>query len=309
MKHDTAGDPMSGLKWTRKTLKKISAQLKRLRIYVSPNTTGRLLKKLKYSLRVNHKTRESGNQLPPSRLIRDQQFNFIAHLRKRFAKEKNPIISVDCKKKELIGNFKNNGTSWEQKPYEVNDHDFYRLAEGIAIPYGIYDTMTNQGFVMLGTNHETPALAVDAIVLWWRTSGRVIYPNATKLLIIADCGGGNSARSRIWKYRLYHKLCIPYGLGVTVAHYPPGASKWNPIEHRLFSEITKNWAGKPLRTFETALKFIRTTTTTTGLRVQAVFSSRLYPKGEKVSDTDMQSLPLRSHRTLPSWNYTLSPSR
>jgi Rhodopirellula transposase DDE domain len=189
------------------------------------------------------------------------------------------------------------------------DHDFRSDAKGMAIPYGIYDPARNQGFVVVGTSHETPAFAAQAVVLWWRSCGRRMYARTKGLLILADCGGGNSARSRGWKYHLQHKLCNRFGLKVTMCHYPPGASKWNPIEHRLFSEISKNWAGKPLVSYETVVKYIRRTTTSRGLKVRACLLRKTYAKGEALSDRDMKQVVLTHHKTLPQWNYTLTPSR
>jgi hypothetical protein len=307
MKHETAGDPISGLKWTRKTTEKIAQQLKRLQIVVCPNTVGRLLKRMGYSLRVNHKRIESAGKHPAPRKVRDRQFEYIHQMREAFAQRGDPIISVDGKKKEQVGNFKNNGVSWEQEPYGVHDHDFLRDAVGKAIPFSVYDTLANLGFVVVGTSHETPAFAVDATVLWWKVCGIKMYPDAEDLLILADCGGGNSARSRVWKYRLQHQLCNPYGLRVTVCHYPPGASKWNPADHRLHSEISKNWAGKPLESYETVLKYLRTTKTATGLQVKARLLLTQYLTGEKISDADMDRLCLTRHETMPDWNYTLAP--
>ena len=309
LKHETAGDPTSGLKWTHKTPARIAEQLRRLGITVSPRTVARLLKEMGFSLRVNHKKLESGNRNPPSREVRDQQFGHISQMREAFASRGSPIISVDTKKKELIGRFKNNGTSWEQEPCFVNDHDFRTDAVGRAAPYGIYDTLANRGFVVVGTSRETPAFAVDAITLWWKSTGSRMYPEAHELLILADCGGGNAARSRVWKYRLQHVLCNRHDVTVTVCHYPPGASKWNPIEHRLFSEISKNWAGKPLESFETVVKCIRATRTSSGLRVSARLLQKEYENGEKVSDTGMKELSISRHEVLPDWNYTLAPSR
>jgi hypothetical protein len=307
MQHETAGDPISGVKWTRKTTQKIAQQLKRLKIVVGPKTVGRLLKKMGYSLRVNHKRIESAGKHPPPRKVRDRQFQYIHQMRKAFAQRGDPIISVDGKKKEQVGNFKNNGVSWEERPYEVNDHDFLRDAKGKAIPFSIYDTLANLGFVVVGTSRETPAFAVDAIVLWWKECGSKMHPGVKQLLILADCGGGNSRRSRVWKYRLQHQLCNRYGLTVTVCHYPPGASKWNPADHRLHSEISKNWAGKPLASYETILKYMRTTKTDSGLRVKARLLPKRYAKGEKVSDAEIDRLRLTRHKTLPDWNYTLAP--
>jgi hypothetical protein len=270
---------------------------------------GRLLKKkMGYSLRVNHKKVESGGKNPPSRKVCDRQFDYIREMREAFASRGSPVISVDGKKKEAIGNFKNNGKSWEIEPYEVNDHDFRRDAIGMGVPYSIYDTLANLGFVVIGTSHETPAFAVDSTVLWWKVCGLKMYPEAEEVLILADCGGGNGARSRVWKYRLAHQFCDPYRLNVTVCHYPPGKSKYNPADHRLHSEISKNWAGKPLVNYETVLKYIRTTKTETGLRVRARLVRKHYATGERVSDAEMAELLLTRHQTLPDWNYTLSPS-
>jgi len=300
---------MKGLKWTRKTTEKIAHELKSLDIDVSPNTVCRLLKHLKYSLKVNHKKKESGIKNPPKPADRNKQFGYIADLREKFVKEGNPIISVDTKKKEPIGNFKNNGTSWQQDAIVVNDHDFLSDARGKASPYGIYDTEKNKGTVLLGISHDTPRFAVESIENWWKTEGGASYPDSNQLLILADSGGSNSSRSRVWKYQLQEKLCNQFGLTVNVSHYPPGSSKWNPVEHRLFSEISKNWAGRPLDSFETALKYIRTTKTATGLTVKAHFVKKKYKKGEKVADRQMKNLSLKKHEIFPEWNYTLSPAR
>jgi hypothetical protein len=309
LKHDKAGDPVHGLKWTRKTTRKIARQLWRLGIRIGAKTVGRLLKEMGFSLRVNRKRLESGNKNPPPRRVRNRQFKYIKQKREEFACREIPIVSVDTKKKELVGNFKNQGVSWEQKPHLVKDHDFPSDAEGRAIPYGIYDTQANRGFVVVGTSRETPAFAVDAIVLWWKGCGRTMYPKKDELLILADCGGGNSARARAWKYHLQHHLCNPYRLTVTVCHYPPGASKWNPIEHHLFSHISNNWAGKPLMNYETVLKYVQTTKTSCGLRVSARLVQKNYNKGEEISHTEMRKLMLTGHKTLPTWNYTLAPSK
>ncbi len=309
LQHETAGDPVHGLKWTRRGTRKITRQLHRLGIPISANTVGRLLKQMGFSLRVNHKKLESGNPHPPPRCVRNRQFAYIGRRREEFSSRGDPIVSVDTKKKEMVGKFKNPGVCWEQDPYLVNDHDFRSDALGRAIPYGIYDPRANRGFVVVGTHHETPAFAVDAIVLWWKSCGQGMYTDAKELLILADCGGGNSARSRGWKYHLQHQLCNPYGLKVTVCHYPPGASKWNPIEHRLFSEISKNWAGRPLESYETIVKYIRRTTTSCGLEVRARLQRKKYEKGEAISDREMKQLVLANHKTLPAWNYTLTPPR
>lgn len=309
LKHETAGDPMSDLKWTRKSTVKIAAQLERLDIEVCPNTVSRLLHGMGYSLKVNRKIIESGNKNPPPPKVRNQQFLYICRKREEFSGSNNPIISVDCKKKELIGSFKNAGASWQLKPLPVNDHDFRSDADGMFIPYGILDTEANQGFVVCGTQHETPAFAVDSIVLWWESSGCHTYDKATELLILADCGGGNSARARAWKFHLQKRLCDPYSIAVTVCHYPAGASKWNPIEHRLFSEISKNWAGRPLDSYETATHYIRTTRTCSGLRVRSRLHRKHYELGERISDAEFKGLLLKPHKVLPKWNYTLTPSK
>lgn len=276
--------------------------------WIGARTVGRLLKQMGFSLRVNHKKLESGNKNPPPRRVRNRQFAYIDRKRKEFSSRGNPIVSVDTKKKEPIGKFKNPGACWEQQAQLVNDHDFRSDAVGLAIRYGIYDPGVNRGFLVVGTSHETPAFAVDAITLWWKSCGQKRYVGAKKLLILADSGGGNSARSRGWKYHLQHQLANRYRLKVTVCHYPPGASKWNPIEHRLFSQISKNWAGRPLESYETVVKYIQTTTTSTGLKVCARLLQKKYERGESISKQEMQQLALTNHKTLPGWNYTLTPA-
>ena len=220
----------------------------------------------------------------------------------------HPAISVDTKKRELIGQFKNPGRTWELEPVGVNDHDFRSDAVGVGIPYGVYDQRANHGCVFIGTSYDTPAFAVESIATWWRIEGRGRYPNANELLITADGGGSNSARARAWKDELQKQLADDHGLTVTVSHYPPGASKWNPIEHRFFCEISKNWAGKPLDSYETAIKYIRQTKTDTGLTACAHLVSKKYEKGVKISDARMKELRLERHATLPQWNYTVRPS-
>jgi hypothetical protein len=262
-----------------------------------------------YSLKVNCKKIESGNKNPPEPQKRDKQFGHIAALREKFAKHKKPIISVDTKKKELVGNFKNNGHCWQQMPVDVKDHDFPSDAVGKAIPYGIYDTQQNTGTLFVGTTRDTPSFAVDAIEKWWQIEGQSRYPNAKELLVLADSGGSNSYRSRVWKYKIQKKICDQFGISVVVSHYPPGSSKWNPIEHRLFSEISKNWAGRPLDSYETVLKYIRTTKTSSGLKVKAHFVRKKYETGEKVSNIEMSKISVKNHKSLPDWNYTLTPAK
>lgn len=303
MAHETAGDPTSGLKWTRRTTAKVAGELQALGIGVCDRTVARLLRQMNYSLRVNHKKL---SRVSPE--DRDAQFACIAELRQRCAADGLPLISVDTKKRELVGRFKNAGASWEPRPVLVNDHDFRSQAEGVAIPYGIYDMRANQGTVFVGTSYDTPEFAVDSIETWWRSEGLTRYGQVDQIIILADCGGSNGSNCRAWKYGLHRKLCERHGLNVTVAHYPSGASKWNPIEHRLFSEISKNWTGRPLDSYETILNYIRTTRTTTGLHLRAHLVKKQYEKGIKIPNSVMNQLPIKKGAELPKWNYTISPS-
>jgi hypothetical protein len=303
MEHHTAGDPINGLKWTHKTTSKISRELHKAGIMVSPKTVGRLLRGLKFSLRVNHK-KVAGKSSP----FRNQQFEYINRTRQRFERQGWPSISIDTKKRELVGRFKNAGTTWERAPVLVKDHDFRTDASGIAIPWGLYDTQANRGRVFVGTSHDTPEFSVTALAQWWTSAGRKRYSPTKRILILADCGGSNGSRTRAWKYELQTRFCDRFGLTVTVCHYPPGTSKWNPIEHRLFSEISKNWAGQPLESYETVLKYLRTTKTDAGLVVNATLLPGDYPTGVKLSQTQMNRVNLRQHRVLPMWNYTLVPA-
>lgn len=304
MRYETAGDPMDGLKWTRKATRKVAKELRSLGIQVSANTVGRLLKQMDYSLRVNRKQIASTNT--PER---NEQFLYIKGQRERFAQEGKPQISVDAKKKELVGQFKNAGVVWSRGPILVNDHDFRSMADGMAVSYGIYDTGANRGMVFVGVSHDTPAFAVESISQWWTLEGMQRYPKADHLLVLADGGGSNGPRCRAWKEKIQSEICDRHGISVTVCHYPPGASKWNPIEHRLFSEISKNWAGRPLDSYETILNYIRTTRTETGLEVQAHLVAKEYPTGEKVSNERMAQLNIFGHETLTKWNYTLAPGQ
>ena len=302
MTHETAGDPVSGLKWTRRTTAKLADELRGLGIHVCPQTVARLLKAMGYSLRVNHK-KLAGASHPN----RDRQFRHITDLRERCAADNSPLISVDTKKKELVGTFRHPGAKWDRSPELVNDHDFRSDADGRAVPYGIYDPRANAGTVFVGRTADTPAFAVDCIEKWWRTEGRKRYPEAKTLQILADGGGSNSCTARAWKFNLQHRLCNRHGLPVRVAHYPPATSKWNPIEHRLFCEISKNWAGRPLDSFETILKYLRTTRTSTGLRVRAHLVRKTYETGAKVTDAQMRELRITPNSVLPKWNYTIEP--
>jgi hypothetical protein len=302
MEDDTAGDPMSTLKWSRKSTYAISKQLRARNIFITPRTTGKLLKHMNYSLKANRKA-VAETQHPD----RNQQFEIISEMKKRLADLGQPVISVDSKKKELIGNFKNPGTVWSKEYDSVFAHDFRSMAVGIARPYGIYDQMTNNGTVVVGTSYDTPAFAVDSIESWIVSYGWHQYPHMKQLLILCDSGGSNSYRARTWKYGLYSKICRVYGISITVCHYPPGASKWNPVDHRLFSFISINWAGKPLRSYEIMLNYIRNTTTQHGLEVDAILNENKYEKGIKISDAQMNEISLTNNELLPQWNYTISP--
>ena len=259
---------------------KIAAELGSIGIVVNAKTVGRLLVKMGFTLKTCRKNIEAGRKYQPGhRERRDQQFRKVKQLRKKFERLGLPVVSVDSKKKEKVGNFKNEGKTWRREAKEVFDHDFPSDAEGKAIPYGIYDTQKNKALVVVGTSSETPAFATDAIEMWWRLHGRREYKSAKRIMILADCGGGNGYRSTIWKRDVQTKLCNRHGLTVTISHYPPGASKWNPIEHRLFSQISKSWAGVPLASNEVVLKYISSTTTKTGLKVKVILSKKNYPKG------------------------------
>ena len=264
LKHDVAGDPITGIRWTRRTTEKIAQELAALDIQVCPRTVARILKDLGYRLRVNHKRVAAG-----SGPDRDEQFQHIAAQRLRFAERGLPIVSIDTKKRELVGNFKNHGTTWQRSPHAVNDHDFRSQADGIAIPYGIYDLSANHGFVVVGTSHDTPDFAADNLLRWWQAEGLQHYSRARELLVLADSGGRTRRAAAASSMPSRHASSTAHRLKVTVCHYPGGASKWNPIHHRLSQWISKNWAGVPLREYETILNHIRTTTTDTGLSVVA----------------------------------------
>lgn len=300
---ETAGDPMSEQKWVRRSLRSLSADLSQVGHDASAPTVSRLLKKHDYSLRVNAKEKESSSQHPD----RDAQFRYIETQKQSFAASGDPYISVDTKKKELIGNFKNAGQVWCQEAEVVNVHDFLSDALGRVSPYGIFDIERNEGVVYAGKSADTPEFAVAAISRWWQAYGQAAYPEATRLLILADAGGSNGCRPRLWKEQVQSQLSDALGLSVTVCHYPTGCSKWNPIEHRLFSQISINWAGKPLRTFETMLGLIRGTTTQSGLKVLAHTLEGVFEKGKKVTDAVMKTLNMTHHETCPQWNYTIHP--
>lgn len=294
---------MSEQKWVRSSLRHLGERLKDLGHSISPPTVGRLLRKLGYALRVNVKKHEASAAHPQ----RNEQFEHIQVQKQRFQAAGWPIISVDTKKKELIGNFKNAGQRWCQRPEEVNVHDFPSEASVRAVPYGIYDVSRKRGSVYVGLSADTAEFAVTAIAHWWEEEGRLAYPQADQLLILADAGGSNGCRARRFKQQLQEQVSDRYGLSVVVCHYPTGCSKWNPIEHRLFSQISCNWVGKPLRSLDTMLNYIRGTTTDTGLTVRAAVLEGQYEKGQKVSDAQFQQLNLEHAEVCAQWNYTLRP--
>lgn len=299
---ETAGSPTNEQKWVRSSLRQLSKQLKATSHPACPKTVGRLLKKMDYSLKANVK-RQAGSQHPD----RNTQFAYIEAQKQLFLNNGWPVISLHAKKKELIGNFKNAGQCWCQEAEAVNDHDFAVDAIGKAIPYGVYDVKHNRGYVYVGQSADTAEFAVDVVTRWWQDFGQQDFPKAPRLLALCDCGGSNGYRLRLWKSQLQEQVADQWGLEVTVCHYPTGASKWNPVEHRLFGPISVNWAGKPLRTFETMLAYIRGATTETGLQVQAFLVEKSYARGRKVTDELMQTLNLQRHATCPLWNYTIRP--
>lgn len=298
---ETAGDPMSGRKWLRRDLRQLSQTLQQEGISVSHVTVRRLLQQQNYSLKANRK------ELSESNDQRDRQFRYIERVKRLFMEAGHPVISVDAKKKELIGDFKNPGRNWQREPEEVGVHDFPSDDVVKATPYGIYDLIHNRGYVYVGISADTPAFAVDAIGRWWQRQDRPRFAHENKLLILCDAGGSNGYRKRNWKKRLQEVLVDPFDLEVMVCHYPTGASKWNPIEHRLFSFISMNWAGVPLRSLKIMLNLIRGTTTQTGLKVQAALIKRVYPTKVQVADQDMASLNLVRRRVCPHWNYIIKP--
>jgi len=293
---------MSEQRWVRSSLRHLSTRLTEAGHAVSPPTVGRLLRAVDYSLKVNVKEKEG-----PSHPNRDEQFQYIDQQVETFRAAGQPIVSVDTKKKELIGDFKNPGQAWCQEAERVNVHDFLNDGLGRAVPYGLYDVLHNHGCVGVGTSADTPQFAVEVIGQWWQQEGKQSFPGATDLLILADCGGSNGYRVRDWKRQLQEQLCDRLGLAVTVCHYPTGCSKWNPIEHRLFSHISINWAGQPLRSWDILLAYLRGTTTAAGLTVSAFLQEGNYPKGQSVSDAEMAQLNLNRHSVCPNWNYTLRP--
>jgi len=300
---DTRGDPESPLRWVCKSTRTLAGQLRRQRHPVSHVTVARLLHAQHYSLQGNRKTEEGADH--PDR---DAQFRHINAVVKRALAAGAPVISVDTKKKELLGNYHNGGHQWRPAwhPVTVNGHDFPAPTVPRAYPYGIYDIGRNAGFVNVGTDHDTGAFAVASIRGWWRAEGRRLYPHATELIITADAGGSNGPRLRLWKVEL-QKLADATGLSLSVCHFPPGTSKWNKVEHRLFSFISSNWRGEPLRDYETIVNLIARTTTATGLTVTCRLDRRKYKTGRRVSDADMKRLNLERHAFHGDWNYVIRP--
>jgi hypothetical protein len=297
VKDHTGGDPTGKRKYVRCSLRWLALQVKT----VSHVTIGRLLRELGFALRANVK-RLSGPPHPD----RDRQFRYIQRTKRRFLSAGHPVISVDTKNTELIGNFKNKGTLWREEADEVSAYDFPGDAQCRAIPYGIYDVAGNRGHVCVGTSADTSEFAVRSIRDWWKHGGRKRYPKARELLISADGGGSNGYRPRLWKREL-QRWADDDGLTITVCHYPRAASKWNDVEHRLFGPITNNWAGQPLRSLDLMLNAIRGTTTNGGLQVTSRLDQRKYPKKIKVTDHEMRELNLHRHTTCPDWNYTIKP--
>jgi len=296
----TRGDPESPLRWTCKSVRKLAAELQQEGHQASYRLVARLLHGLGYSLQANRKTRE-GNSHPD----RNAQFEHLNGKVQSFQRRGQPVISVDTKKKELLGDFKNNGREWRRKgdPEEVGVHDFGtdRLS-----PYGVYDQTRNEGWVSVGVDHDTAAFAVESIRRWWRWMGRKAYPEARRLLITADAGGSNGARLRLWKVEV-QKLADETGLQITVCHFPPGTSKWNKIEHRLFSFISQNWRGQPLRSHEVVVNLIANTKTDQGLKVRAKLDTNKYPSGVKITDQELAAVSLLPEKFHGEWNYTIRP--
>ena len=299
----TRGDPESPLRWTTKSKAKLAAELRAQGHEVSATTVGRLLRKMKYSVQALRKEKE-GDQHPD----RNAQFEHINEQVKAFQERGQPVASVDTKKKELIGEYKNGGEEWQPtgEPELVDVHDFQDPVLGKAIPYGVYDLARNEAWVTVGIDHDTAEFAVNALLSWWRQMGKRAYPGATELLVTADGGGSNASRSHLWKAQL-QEFANKTGLAVTVCHFPPGTSKWNKIEHRLFSQITQNWRGRPLVNHETVVSLIANTTTTTGLRVRAKLDARGYETGKKVPKDILEGLNLHRNDFHGDWNYTVRP--
>jgi hypothetical protein len=301
----TRGDPQSPLRWTCKSVRHLARALRKQGYRIGRQTVARLLHAADYSLQANRKTKE-GSDHPD----RDAQFGYINQQVKAFQRRGQPVISIDTKKKELIGNFRNGGREWRPrgKPIPVKVHDFKDKNTGKGIPYGVFDMTHNEAWVSVGIDHDTAEFAVATILQWWRRMGAKRFPRATEILITADSGGSNGSRSRLWKVAL-QSLADRTGLKVTVAHFPPGTSKWNKIEHRLFCHITQNWRGEPLVSHEIMVKLIGRTTTSAGLKVKAGLDRCVYPAGKKISDEELAQVKLRRRKFHGDWNYSVMPQR
>jgi hypothetical protein len=301
----TRGDPESPLLWTSKSCAKIALELHEQGFQTSPDSVERLLKEENYSLQANKKTKEGKKDHPD----RDKQFQYINKSATEMMCLNQPVISVDTKKKELIGEYKNHGKEWSPsgKPTPVLSHDFPDPKVPKAIPYGVYDIGANSGFVNVGTDHDTSTFAVESIRTWWRTFGIATYPDSKKIMICADSGGSNGVRSRVWKAEL-QKFANDTGLSIEIFHLPPGTSKWNKIEHRIFSEISKNWRGKPLLNYKIVVNSISATTTKTGLKVKATLDKRKYEVGIKVLKSEFEQIKIEKSKFHGEWNYTIHPN-
>ena len=301
----TRGDPQSPLRWTSLSTRHLAKTLRKAGHFTSHYMVAALLHEMGYSLQANHKTREGA-----SHPDRDDQFQYINRCVSAQMAAGQPTISVDAKKKELVGNFKNGGQEWRPKgsPEKVKVHDFMIKELGKVNPYGVYDLLRNQGWVSVGISHDTAAFAVASIARWWRHMGRHAYPKARTLLVTADGGGSNGSRTRLWKWEL-HGLANEIRLPISVCHLPPGTSKWNKIEHRMFSFITQNWRGRPLLTRATVVSLIAATRTSTGLKIRCRLDRRVYPNGIKVTDEQMASLKIERSDFHGDWNYTIWPSK
>src|ERR1035438_2142510 len=302
---ESRGDPQSPLRWTCKSTRRLAQELTSQGHPIGPTTVRQLLKEAGYSLQANRKTREGKESHPD----RDAQFRFISGRVKAQQRRGQPAISVDTKKKENLGNLKNPGKTWRRKgkPLEVDTHDFPDPKKGKAVPYGVYDLRHNEAWVNVGISSDTAEFAVESIRCWWKRLGRRRHRQATRLLITADSGGSNSSRNRLWKVEL-QKLSNETGLAIEVCHFPPGTSKWNKIEHRLFCHVTRNWRGEPLETYEIVVNLIGSTTTETGLKVYAELDTSKYEKGRKVSDEELAKVNIKQSRFHGEWNYVIRPN-
>jgi hypothetical protein len=300
----TRGDPESPLRWTCKSVRKLAAELTAMGHEISGQKVSELLHELGYSLQGTRKTRE-GSAHPD----RNAQFEHINKQARVFQRAGEPVVSVDTKKKELVGDFANRGSEWQPagEPVPVRVHDFIDRELGKAIPYGVYDIARNEGWVNVGIDHDTSEFAVESLRRWWRRMGRRAYPAATRLLVTADGGGSNGYRTRLWKLEL-QRFADESGLDITIAHYPPGTSKWNKIEHRMFCHITQNWRGRPLESVEAIVSLIGSTTTKAGLRIRSALDRKAYDKAIRVSDEELASIHIKPHGFHGDWNYTIRPS-